>query len=470
MKKAIILFLFLSVSVNAFSIRPEYLSNFGGVNEIHASSVIEGKDLKASVGIQLWVDENFSQRYNNLTIFFRPWERQNGLPAEDLSFEACFGSLTGGYNYDEVPMSCDELISVSNKSKPRSEYLPDYRIYDLTLKIPEFNEEDRSIAVRINYTIPNFIIEQGEYDVIWLKYPGMEGYKITNYVVLPLNTSIPYRFPEDAEISRDYRGRWVFTLGGNKDRFIWYTDAEELRTKEFNFWFWGAALSALFGIIGSIVITLVIKPKVERYLEKQRILMNDVYPALHKEIKEKLEAISKFDGGLGTKRCSELHEERNKLVDSGKYDMIPTKKYFIFSNTLKTKIDEFYKDCEGFGDTLSNAARSVYDILKREFENRSISGVSESEISLVIFYERFLRKEMENLPQPNEKQSIVFMSQRAIPELKLANNDLTDKSFTYDELLEDIHNKVKESELYVQFREKFEDMKKYEELLSELKR
>jgi len=458
--KAIILFLILlSANVASFRIGYKYSGKWVHADKIETIrvNVIEEKDLRAYVSIELYIDKNFSEKNNNLTIYFLPRERLSHPPAENVRVKSCFGTIKSSY-FEGIDILCTEEIPTVKTT--------DDGEYSFILEIPKSRQS--SVVVNVSYTIPNFILEQGEYDVIWFTHTNLKGNLLSNSVLLPKSTSIPYRFPQDAKIDR-YKDRWAFALNGNKNQFIWYTDAEESELRSRNNLIYGAILGAIFsGIIG-IITALIFRPKLEDYLNKRKVLKNEVYPALHIEIKEKLETISKFDGGLGTKRCSELHEERDKLVDSGKYDMIPTKKYFIFLNTLKTKIDEFYKGCEGFDDTLSKAARSVYDILKREFENRGISGVSESEISLVIFYERFLRKEMEKPEPPNDKRGVAFMSRRTIPELKLANSDLTDKSFTYDELLEDIHNKVKESELYVQFREKFEAMKKYEELLNELK-
>ena len=254
--KAIILFLiYLSVNGTAFEVTLRDGGKFANVEYVEASSVVDGKDLKVGIGLNLKILKNFSEYRDTLTIGFRPWERTHNWPArDDVSFEACFGSAKL-INYDAIGMECEgEPLSI----------VPD-NDYDAILTIPPFNESEKFIVVQINYTMPDYIIEQGMYDVIWLHYRNMKC-NMKNHVILPLNTSIPYRFPEDAQIDQ-HRGRWVFTLEGTKDRFIWYTDAEEIKKHEDGLMIRGAFLGALFGFF----ILLVIERKLTKRDDEKNI-------------------------------------------------------------------------------------------------------------------------------------------------------------------------------------------------------
>jgi len=265
-KVIVLILIFLSVNGTAFNINSwcwdvnSRCSKFVGLNRITISNVIEGKDLKVSIGIDQWVHKNFSREYNNLTIIFEALEKRKRLSVEDLTLEACFGSF-GGRRYGERNIECDRVISIFNRSGPDN-------IYDLILRIPEFDEEYKNIVVRITYTIPNFIIEQGMYDVIWLSYPNM-NYNISSEVVLPKNTSIPYRFPEDAEITIDRKGRWVFSLEGTKDRFIWYTDAEEIEKHEKDIRDEGVFIGAVIGLFVAVIVSIIMYLLSRRESKKQ---------------------------------------------------------------------------------------------------------------------------------------------------------------------------------------------------------
>ncbi len=456
----IIIFSLIS-AVNSSTVIVQYPRGHINVQEIYTTNVISGRDLYVNLAAVLLVKESyFSNNYTTFTIYFRPGSLL-ASNASILSISACEGRYGGiGMRYESVSIYCNSNLNVTMN------YTGGGSI-DLEILTPPTSSEDKNIVLNISYILNDFVIDQGDYHVIEISYPNMESMseRITSYVSLPKNTSILYRLPEDAKTVWD--GKWVIELNSSDQKFIWYTDEEERSRHEWDLMLEGVRWGAIAGFILS-VITLLIGIYINRHEEKRKIVYNEVFPPLHKEIKEKLDAISSYDN-YGVKRGSGLHEERDKLINNGRYEIIPKKKYFIFPDNLRAKIDEFYDECNKFDKVLNQATQQVYEIVKKEFEKEGISGVS-AKSSYGLLYEEFLEDTLTNYPKPNEEVSVLFGSSRALPELKITNEGLKNKPFTYNELIERIHDKVKETESYSEFRTMLRDIKNYNTLLKRLKR
>lgn len=458
----IIIFSLISI-VNSSTVTVQYPLGHVTVQKIYTTNVISGQDLHINLAAELVVKKSyFSNNYTYINIYFRPGSLlASNVRIDSSSISACEGRIDGiGKGYGSVSIYCNSKLNVTMNYTGGDSI--DLEILTLTS-----SNNSKNIVLNISYILNDFVIDQGDYHVIEISYPNMESMseRITSYVSLPKNTSILYRLPEDAKTIWD--GKWVIELNGWDQKFIWYTDEEEKTRHEMDLMqqgvIWDAILSIMFLLIG-----ILIGRYINRNEEKRTVLYNEVFPPLHKEIKEKLDAISSYDK-FGVKRCSGLHEERDKLMNNGKYEIIPKKKYLVFPDDLRAKIDEFYDECNKFDEVLNQATQKVYEVVKKEFEKEGISGLS-AKGSYDLYYERLLGDTLTNYTKLNEQASVLFNSPRTIPKLKITNEDLKNKPFTYNELIERIHNKVKGTKSYSEFRTMFRDIKNYNTLLKRLKR
>lgn len=223
----IIIFSLISI-VNSSTVIVQYPLGHINVQEIHTANVISGQDLHVNLAAELVVKKSyFSNNYTYINIYFRPGSLlASNVRIDSSSISACEGRIDGiGKGYGSVSIYCDSKLNVTMN------YTGGDSI-DLEILTPHTSSEDKNIVLNISYILNDFVIDQGDYHVIEISYPNMESMseRITSYVSLPKNTSILYRLPEDAKTIWD--GKWVIELNGWDQKFIWYTDEEEIRERE----------------------------------------------------------------------------------------------------------------------------------------------------------------------------------------------------------------------------------------------
>lgn len=267
----VILFIFFSIIPQAsfaFELNQPWMDNVK-ITQIYASNSVHGNDLKLSIVAEIVANPtNFSiYRYPQYFIItLRPFEFLQQPPAKNVRFDICEGRYAGA-NPDELFISCTnktEYKIFNDSSRVRCHLINNgkceflnYTDYYINVSLSPYPLENwKRYVLEINYTLSDFILRQGDYNVIWLNFPNLNNMNIplTNYILLPLPTSVPKNFPDNARIDM-YKQRWAFTIEGIKDIFIWYNDVKELETKdtEKNVFYMvlGAALgTALGGIIG----------------------------------------------------------------------------------------------------------------------------------------------------------------------------------------------------------------------------
>lgn len=257
-----ILFLFLITPVFAFEIRCNWPRGVS-LGETIVSNVIVNIDLKVSIVSEVFVElpENKPFTYPNFTVYFNPWELGYQLPAKNLNFTVCEGRYSGA-NYDELFIECENQTNYTVKEELKIRNCRwknniceknDYKEYRIVIDVsPIPLERWKQYVIKIDYEIPEFILTQGDHEIIWLTFPNIRDDKLGNYIMLPKPTSWLESFPDNAEINR-YKDRWVLEISGSDDIMILYTDMKKVESKNMMndalFMLLGAGIGLFFTII-----------------------------------------------------------------------------------------------------------------------------------------------------------------------------------------------------------------------------
>ncbi|NOZ76450.1 MAG: hypothetical protein GXO65_01980 [Euryarchaeota archaeon] len=282
-QKCALIALFLTVlcyPVNAYSIqiwndgygpniRPE-------INSIYGVHVIqENGDLSSDVWMFFIVPKNFTDKRDDLTISFHPWEHiqnENGPIKinEILICDKPYGD--GGWSYDRgYHEPCDEPYNYSISKRERADNLKNYFNYDITFSPKKSDQKLQQFVFKVNYTTPHFIFKQGDYSVAWLDYPNMQNknFPIINSLLLPTQYDIPRFIPEAdrIEMVSYYEGddrfyRWAFVFRGGDDKIVWYSNDKELKENEREQQLFYTVLGA---VIGLFIAT--IPPYIKRFFD-----------------------------------------------------------------------------------------------------------------------------------------------------------------------------------------------------------
>lgn len=216
---------------------------------IEDHNIIVNRDLYVTIYANMAVIKNYTGYHPYLPIYFRPWERLDQLPAEDLKIYFCDRRITGWYYRKDT--YCNNQIEIKSKSKYTTnrsfvkEKLDFFNYSSYVFNITNYLNfsEWNSIAVIIEYKLPNAISNQGDLYFINIRYPNMRKIKEDNfihYLLLPSRDAIPLFLSEDIEKDRlayeyekdkwDYK--WGLKFKGSKDRLFWYNDIKEIERKQ----------------------------------------------------------------------------------------------------------------------------------------------------------------------------------------------------------------------------------------------
>ncbi len=248
----------LSGSVSGYSIYPTSEESVKVIN-IHGEHTITNGHLESKLLMRFDVTSDVARR---IIIHFRPSEHIDYAPIRGISFYLC-----EGYSYDTRPYTgysgtCDkyepEILNYSYERPFVSEgivSMRNYTWYAIDFSLKGADEHQRFVLL-INYTMPNFVFENGDYSVAWLTLPDMnnKGFNISNTIILPSEDDIP-RFFENAEKINRYAYnengkwmyRWAFTYLGGDDITLWYWNDQKIKERERN--------NLLFGVFLGFVLT-----------------------------------------------------------------------------------------------------------------------------------------------------------------------------------------------------------------------
>ncbi len=222
-------------NVYSYEINVIYAGKSENSDIIHIGYVIgeykilaNNKDVSVKVHADITVKKDILNYSNRFTILFFP-ERllTNPEVVTEVRYNRSSDKISKSGIFrkrDENPLDVRLVIPVN---------MSDFEFY---------NYKDYSIT--FTYLLRDYVFKQGDYYVVSLNFPNMgrnmDDSRLSNTLMLPEPTSIPYRFPEDVKSytilspvgNREFGNEtWAFKFKGSKSRIFWYYDAEEINTK-----------------------------------------------------------------------------------------------------------------------------------------------------------------------------------------------------------------------------------------------
>jgi len=289
----IISFILMSTEVNANSIGIGNGSTFVNINHWTEVDVIEDSDLITSIVVEGIIDkpEREGDYFDSFTIYFRPESPTTAFPknVDVTNVSACIGRR-GGHNYDNIPLFCDgDILSVSEIAKGKWWDDWTYRI-----DISNISEVER-FAVKIDYIIPNFVIDKTPDKTLTfttLCFPGGLNENcplhtnIDKHIILPQDISLR-DYTEGGGVSKRSDGTWRIYLedftpderAKNKqyqDFVISYTDLNQLAREKRNEKLWSIFWGVLTGVIAGLIINYVFGRKNNKKIFKRFDDMEDL--------------------------------------------------------------------------------------------------------------------------------------------------------------------------------------------------
>lgn len=270
----LIFIIFLIVpSITAFEIGITWKDE-AYIEEVYATYNIVGKDAHVNIVADIIVSPKYYKEHPHLNIYFKPWERSNHAPIENFNEVICNGKGTGsGYFY--LSFTCYEDGKEINYSLYKAEDYRPYRkgnkyyninytsYYYYELNLTE-SDEYEEYMIYFNYTIPDFVRIEGDYNIVRLTYENMHLDAVKNdniytYIVLSKEYSFPSVEPFDKkEVSFDslVDGRWVVKLDGYRERYVKFIDEVAQKIKIEKERIKNLILGTILGGIVSIIVSL----------------------------------------------------------------------------------------------------------------------------------------------------------------------------------------------------------------------
>ncbi|ODS39634.1 MAG: hypothetical protein A7316_04935 [Candidatus Altiarchaeales archaeon WOR_SM1_86-2] len=225
--------------VDGYEIEKTYSENHT-VNSIFGiHTLTKNGSLESSICMNFQLVDTDSDKRPQKEIDFIPWDRPENIPEPSVlicecSSGGCCSIIDNHLNYE-----CKRIYPY-NFSYNFS------NVYRITFVPEKTEKEAQYFAIMINYTLPDFTIKQGDYNVVrlslknHLKYLDTKGKPIQNIIVLPSQDDIPRFLPDAGDIRivkyRDENGnnlnRWAFVFDGSGDKIIWYWNEKKIKERE----------------------------------------------------------------------------------------------------------------------------------------------------------------------------------------------------------------------------------------------
>ncbi|RLG13643.1 MAG: hypothetical protein DRN66_03775 [Candidatus Nanohalarchaeota archaeon] len=202
------------------------------IDEIYGVHFIkENGDVESRIAMRFYLSANFSPPKMNIA--FNPMEHRTNDPVENISILVCEPKHWSNNQIKGYYGECNKEYAskfFNNSDKKR-------RMYPISFFVDKKDKKQEFVYL-INYTMPNFTFEQGDYQVAWLNCGNLRTHSVINSIVLPTEEDIP-RFIPDAKLSRysyydngKERFRWVFTFENEKEIILWYYNDKKVKNKK----------------------------------------------------------------------------------------------------------------------------------------------------------------------------------------------------------------------------------------------
>ncbi|MFH1181383.1 MAG: hypothetical protein V1702_00325 [Candidatus Woesearchaeota archaeon] len=259
------------------------------INDIQGSHVIEKNgDLSVRLSVSFGFDGDYIKQHPMAYFNFGPHEFMTQGPIQNLKIALCSQQMVSAWDYiTGYAAECDSSyrLNVSNGTWERAfvyngePYLRNYTDYTISF-IPNETDDAQYLILLINYTLPNFVIKQGDYYIAWLTFPNMKNkdYQVSNSLVLPTKDDIPRFIPDAIDFNTvpyvegdKIFYRWVFVFSGGDNRIVWYSNEKELQQKQLSLqehYTWkGAWIGFFFSLLTAAILAIVQKT----FFDKSRI-------------------------------------------------------------------------------------------------------------------------------------------------------------------------------------------------------
>lgn len=267
---AVFVLSFHSDLVYSYEINVVYRGNFGSSDILKIERVegehtlINNKDMYIKIEAIINAKEELLNYTDHFDIIFNPREWHQSPPVRNIK-----------YNVTSLD---DRKVIKSGILNKNGEIKETHFRYNITIPINEsdFDFYDyKHYKLTLEYILKNHVFKQGDYYVVGLNFPNMnrnmDDSKLSNTLILPYPTSVPYRFPEGVKSYRvvspvgngkwGYE-RWAFDFIGSQYRTFWYYDVNEAKKKNLLLILLGALfgvfLSGLFDILKTNKKTLIL--------------------------------------------------------------------------------------------------------------------------------------------------------------------------------------------------------------------
>lgn len=215
---ATILFILILIPLG-YAIQIGYYSpaNSAKIYNIQEYSSIENKDLYSEILIEGSIENKTlttNLKYSS-NFLFSSLEGDKFFPLYILNISVCDGNVgSWSGDYQKIYINCSkQVIFEKNQSKQSINIL-----FNLS------NIENNGFFIKIDYIVKDFVIQNGNYDIGWLKTETDPTINVERYLMLPSQNSVIESWSNFAIMTRNEEKKWVLKTNGNGDAMVWYRD------------------------------------------------------------------------------------------------------------------------------------------------------------------------------------------------------------------------------------------------------
>ena len=234
----LLLFILIYPSIVAAIKIDHHSGSFESSGRAYVGGYIEDHDLHAHILYKISIEERAFESKNNLKVEFIPWEQSHSSSAVIHDYLVCeinqsatthFSYEPFGPYFETCLFNTTPAISLENRTRDGR-----YKKYEFKINISERNETRkwREFFFFINFTIPNFIYDEGDFHVAWFRFENPYNQYWETTLALPTPTSIPDSLPEGVSISRRINDLYWLRFVGTDSKIIRYSDAKEIHDRE----------------------------------------------------------------------------------------------------------------------------------------------------------------------------------------------------------------------------------------------
>ncbi len=213
-------FILISEKVSSTDISYQTSGSSAYIQDVQQRSSIEEDNLYSETAINIIINNKTFIAHNPKSYFglyLKAFEQYRFFPLHNLNISVCEDHISqSSSNFKDILYNCSKPIKHYWLMGDNEDFL------QVIINLTDVKSE--SFSIKIDYLIKDFIIHNGNYEVVWLKNNFQYGGTYLRTLVLPQNNSIIESL-HNFKIIAQRDGSWVLELEKKDDALVWYRDA-----------------------------------------------------------------------------------------------------------------------------------------------------------------------------------------------------------------------------------------------------